>query len=178
MPIFGVRIRKEQGGVEFENRYFINQGDMDLAQEFAGQLVVFEKQFHGTSTIFNRCNIWQLGASPRKHRSLPLSGTGAIPSSLPTALEMCVKMEFPATDTYPYYKEYRVAVTSAHTNTRTWDADYLAEILNAIEDADDKTLWDYVCTKDGVELGDPVLKTSVEFSQLHKRWYNKKPKTP
>lgn len=65
MPIFGVRIRKEQGGVEFENRYFINQGDMDLAQEFAGQLVVFEKQFHGTSTIFNRCNIWQLGASPR-----------------------------------------------------------------------------------------------------------------
>lgn len=173
MPIFGIRIQKEEGGIPFENRYFTVQGDMDLAQGYAGLLVNFEKAIHGSPVVFKKVNIWEIGASPRRHRSVIISGTGLVSSTQPTALEMCVKIVFGATDSYPYYKEYRVAVDDDNTNTRAWNAPYLAAVFDAIEAADDLDVWSEQTTKTGATLADPVVEVDVTFSQLHKRWYNR-----
>lgn len=173
MPIYGVRIQKEQGGVPFENRYFTSADDMDTAQAIASAWVTFEKAIHGIQVAFTKVNIWEIGATPRRHRSVPLSGFGVIAGSAPTALEMTLKITFGAEDSYPYYKEYRVAVNSDNTNTRIWNSPYLAVVLDAVEAADESEAWDRNRTKTGAPLADPVIQTAVEFSQLHKRWYNR-----
>lgn len=175
MAVIGMRIQKEQGGIPFENRYFLNVTDLDAAQNLSGDFVLFEKAIHSVQVAFVKMNLWVVGASPRQFRSVPLSGFGTQSAAFPTALEMCLKISFGATNSYPYYKEYRVAVGSDQTDTRNWGVGYLAEVLDAIETADGGDVWLNNRTKTGGELGSPVVQTKVEFSQLNKKWYNRKP---
>ena len=175
MPVIGMRIQKENEGIPFENRYFMNVVDLDAAQNLSGDFVLFEKAIHGINVDFVKLNLWVVGASPRQHRSIPLSGTGAYAGATPTALEMTLKVVFPVTNSYPYYKEYRVCVNSDVTDTREWGTLYLAAVLDAMEAADGADVWINNRTKTGDTLGDPVPQVRVEFSQLHKRWYNRTP---
>ena len=156
-----------------ENRYYTNVGDMDDAESVAGQLILLEKTIFSTAIQFTAIKLWEVGATPRKHRSVPLSGTGSYTGTDPLAPEIVLRVFFGTNDSNPYYKDYRTRVSSTAIVGPLWGATYLATVSTFAEDLDELVGQLPITTKAGVPLGDVGVETRYRFRQLHPRWYNR-----
>jgi len=178
MTLYGLRTQKLDGERPEENRYFLDAETMDVAQTLAGQIVLIEKRIFSTAISFENVHLWQVGASPRRFRNVPLSGFGSYNGVNALAPELVLRVSFGTDDTNPYYKDYRVRVNSDQIVGVLWTATYLAEVLDAMEDLAEMTASGYIVTKGGDPLSDPSVDTHYRFRQLHPRWYNRAPSTP
>jgi hypothetical protein len=175
MTLIGVRTQKLDGERLSENRYFLDAESMDAAETLAGQLVLIEKQIFGTQVSFDNIHLWQVGASPRRFRNVPISGFGAWDGANPLSPEIVLRVSFGTDDANPYYKDFRTRVASGNIIGDLWAASYLAAVLLAMEDLAEMVSGGYVVTKTGDPLTDPTVDTHYRFRQLHPRWYNRAP---
>lgn len=175
MTIYGVRIEKESDGVDFMNRYYVQQPSMFDAITFGENVLVpFEKSFHSNQVRFRNVHVWQPFTSPNTFSNKPMAGTGEVVAGLVGVKhEIVVQMRFGTPSGYPNYKHYRTRVPAGLISGTRWSNAYLNELYEAIGEFQENLGGGALVTRIGVPLGIPVADEEYTFHQLSPKWYNR-----
>lgn len=168
----GISIEKQGLDLrKFYNVYYTGIDSIEGALDLGELLATAEKQVHGNTVTFNNIHVWQVGATPPEFNNRGLSGNGVVSSPLPTPIELCMNFEFPALNSYPSAKFYRVNLDSALIAGRFWSSALAENISDCLDILLEQK--QYLCNRNGVQLDGPTYNGRIAIRQYNKRWYNK-----
>jgi hypothetical protein len=173
MPLYRcTTIKKSTLNTEFNNRYYFEFGSTSERDSKLADLVSLEQQIFGSTVDFLRVHWKQVGVPA--FGNLLFNVSGLIPAATPVKSFIVAKVFFATEDSYPYYKDYRVQVTTSSMSGKDWALSYQS-VLNDFATDFSGTFALNHRTRTGAALG--VASPSPEYwnDQESNAWYNRKP---
>lgn len=124
-----IDIQKRVGTEYFTNRYLVSEGSVGAAVAHVAPLVDLEKQFFGTSVVFDKARVSDGVPGTDSYVIVPLTGTGGVTSgSNPTPLFNVMRVDLGVGAGRPSRKYYRVYVTQGQQNGVNWTTGFVETV--------------------------------------------------